>query len=86
MELVEKTELLRRLSVYGLSKIYLDRYESFHKILLILPWDINLNPGPLHGNQNEKLFHILPFHDCNFSEEDFYYNPNSLSKNESRNE
>ena len=35
MELVEKTELLRRLSVYALSMIHLDRYGSFRKILLI---------------------------------------------------
>ena len=45
MELIEKTELLRILSVYTLSKIHLDRYGSFCKILLILSWDINLNPG-----------------------------------------
>ena len=45
-------------------------------------WDIN--PGPVHGNQNENLLHVLPFHD--FSRDDFYYNPNSLSENESRNE
>ena len=32
------------------------------------------------------MFHVLPLHDRNFSGEDFYYNPNSLSKNESRNE
>ena len=36
MELVEKTELLRRLSVYALSKTHLDRYGSFRKILLLL--------------------------------------------------
>ena len=56
------------------------------KFLLILSWDINLNPGPVHGNQSENLLHVLPFHDCNFSGDGFYYNPNSLSKNESRNE
>ena len=36
MELVEKIELLRRLSVYALSKIHLERYMSFQKILLTL--------------------------------------------------
>ena len=71
MELVEKTELLRRLSVYALSKIHLDRYGSFHKILLTLSWDINLNPGPVHGIQNKKLLHIFPFYDCNFSGDNF---------------
>ena len=84
VELVEKTELLRRLSVYALSKIHLDRYGSFRKILLILSWDINLNPGPVHGIQNGNLLYVLQFHDCNFSGDDFYYNPNSLSENESK--
>ena len=86
MELVEKTELLRRLSVYALSEIHLDRYRSFCKILLILSWDINLNPGPVHGIQNENLLHALPFHDCIFSGDSFYYNLNSLSENVSINE
>ena len=86
MELVEKTELLRRLSVYALSKIHSDRYGFFRKILLILSWDININPRPVHGIQNKNLLHVLPFHDCNFSGYRFYYNPNCLSKNVSRNE
>ena len=85
MELVEKTELLRRLSVYALSKIHLDRYRSFRKILVILSRDINLNPGPVHGIQNENLFHVLPFHDCVFSVDGFYSNLNSVSENLSRN-
>ena len=45
----EKIELLRRLPVCALSKIYLDRYGCFLKILLVLSWDINLNLGPVHG-------------------------------------
>ena len=64
MELVGKTELLRGLSVYALSKIHLDRYESFLKILLILSWYININPGPVHGIQN--LLRVLPFRNCIF--------------------
>ena len=78
--------MLGRLSVYALSKILFNRYGSFLKILLIFSWDINFNPGPVHGIQKENLFHKLPFHDCNFSGEDFYYNQNCLSENESRNE
>ena len=54
MELVEKTESLRRLSFYALTKFSLDRYRSFRKILLILSWDINLNPGLVYGLQSEK--------------------------------
>ena len=83
--LVEKTELLSRLSAYALSKIDLDRYGSFRKILLTLSWDINLNLGQVHGIQNENLFHVLPFHDCIFCEDGFSYNLNSLSENVSRN-
>ena len=86
MKVVDKTELLRRLFFYALSKIHLDRYGSFLKVLLILSYDINLNLGPVHGIQNENLLHTLSFHDCNFSGDKFYYNPNSLNKNKSRNE
>ena len=76
MKLVEKTELLRRFCDYALSKIHFDRYGSFHKILLIFSWDMNLNPGSVHGNQIGNLLHVLLFHDCHFSGEKFYYNPN----------
>ena len=40
----------------------------------------------MYGIQNENLLHVLPFHGGIFSEDDFYYNLNSLSKNVSRNE
>ena len=32
---------------------------------------ISLNPGPVHGIQNENLFHLLPFHNCIFLETTF---------------
>ena len=86
MELLEKTELLRRLSIYAISKTHLERYGPFCKILLILSWDINLIPGPVRGIQNEHLLHVLRFDDCNFSGDNFYYNPNSFNENESSNE
>ena len=77
---------VRILSVrLSLSKIHLGRYESSRKILLILSWDINLNSGPVHGIQNQSLFHVLPFHDCIFSGDGFYYHLNSLSENVRRN-
>ena len=50
-----------RLSIYALSNIHLDRYGFFCKILLMLSWDINLNPGPVHGIQSENLLHLLSF-------------------------
>ena len=59
MELDDKTELLRRLSFYVLSKINLGRYGLFHKILLVMSWDINLNQGPLDSPQNENVLQIL---------------------------
>ena len=80
MELVEKTELLRRLSFYALLKIHLDRYGSFRKILLPLSWVINLISGPVYGIQNENLLHVLPFLDCSLSRDGFYCNLNSLSE------
>ena len=78
--------MLRRLSVYALSKIDLDRYRSFRKILLILSWDINLNPGPVYWVQNENLLHVLSFYECSFSRDRFYYNLNSFSENVSQND
>ena len=62
MEMVEKTELIRRLSFYALSKIHQDRYRSFLKIFLLLSWDINLNPGSGHGfviDIGYMYFHFL---------------------------
>ena len=61
MEVVEKTELLRRLSVYTLSKIHLDRYRSFRQILLIPSWDINLNPGQCMEFKMKIGFTYFPF-------------------------
>ena len=84
MDLVEKTKLLRRLSVCALSKTHLDRYGSFLKIWLILSWDLNLDSGPVHGIQKENLLHVLSFHRCRFFKDRFCYNLNSLSKNVSR--
>ena len=80
MELVEKIELLRRLATYASSKIHLDRYQSFRKILLIVSWDINFNPAPVHGTQNKNMLHLPPFHDCNFIGDWFFFNLNSLKK------
>ena len=59
MELDDKIELLRRLSFYVLSKINLGRYGLFHKILLVMSWDINLSQGPLDSPQNENVLQIL---------------------------
>ena len=59
MELDDKTELLRQLSFYVLSKINLGRYGLFHKILLLMSWDINLNQGTVHSPQNENVLHVL---------------------------
>lgn len=81
MELAEKTKSLRRLSVCALPKTHLDRYGSFRKIWLILSRDLNIDSGPVHGIQKENLLHVLSFYRCRFSEDRFYYNLNSRSKN-----
>ena len=86
MELVEKTELIRRLSFYALSKIHLDSQRSFCKILHILTWDINLNQGPVHRIQNENLLQVVLFHDCNFSRNGVDYNLNNFTGNVSKND
>ena len=86
MELVEKAKLLRRLSFNALAKIHLDRYGSFRKILIILYWDISLNLGPGDGIQNKNLLFVLPFHECSFCRDGFYYNLNSLCENVRRND
>ena len=80
MELTEKNELLRRLSFYALSKIHLDLHLSFCNILLTLSWDVNFNPEPVHGSQNENLLHVIPFHNYSFYGDGFYYNLNTLAK------
>ena len=84
MELVEKTELFRRFSVYALPKIHLERHRAFCKILLILSGNINLNPEPMHGFQNENLLQVILFYDCIFFQRRLYYKLNSMnvSKNE----
>ena len=46
---------------------------SFRKIKLIISWDIIRNPIPVHGIQNEKFLHLLPFHDCSLSGYGFFY-------------
>ena len=61
------------MSFYALSKIHLDRYGSFRKILLIFSWNENLNLGPVHGIQNENLLHVLPFHYCKISRDGLCY-------------
>ena len=82
MELSEKTELLRRLFVYTLSKIHLDSIGLFVKFFL----GYKSQSGSVHEIKDENQLHIFPFHDCSFSEDRFYYSVNSLSKNVSRND
>ena len=71
MELVEKTELFRRFSVYALPKIHLERHRAFCKILLILSGNINLNPEPMHGFENENLLQVILFKTVSFSRDGY---------------
>ena len=100
MELVEKTELFRRFSVYALPKIHLEKHRAFCKILLVLSGNINLNPEPglkmkiwkwiwfenefENGFENENLLQVILFYDCIFFQRRLYYKLNSM--NVSKNE
>ena len=74
MDLVDKTELLRWVSFYSLSKTHLARFRSFPKTLLILSFDINFNMRPVQGIQNKNLLHVFLFRKCSFSGNGFYCN------------
>ena len=58
----------------------------FPKFLLILSWDLNLNPGLVHGIHKENLLRVLSFHDYKFSGDDLDYNLDSFSENVSKND
>lgn len=79
MDLVDKTELLRWVSFYSLSKTHLARFRSFPKTLLILSFDINFNIRPVQGIQNKNLLHVFLFRECSFSGNRFYYIVKSVS-------
>ena len=46
VEQIENKILRKRLFRDALSKVHLNKYGSYFKFILLLPGDINLNPGP----------------------------------------
>ena len=79
LEQIEKNILRKRLSQDALSKVHLNKYGSYFKFILLLPGDINLNPGPTAPKRNDMLWEFLPFHNCSFSTEQLNYQLDSLS-------
>ena len=82
MEQVEKTELLRRLSFCALSKIQLESTGLFTKFCLYsLEIQILILGQCMELKIKICFTYILPFHDCIFPGDGFYYNLNSLREN-----
>ena len=78
-ELIEKTVLRKWLFRDALPKVYLNRYGSYFKFILLLSSDINLNPRPTTPKSNDVLWELLPFHNCSFFTERIDYQFDSLS-------
>ena len=69
------------MTILALSKVYLNKYGSYFKFILLLLEDINLNPGPTTPKRNDMLWERLPFHNCSFSPERMDYQLGSFSRN-----
>ena len=80
-ELIEKNILWKRLSQDALPKVHLNKSGSYFKFILLLPGDINLSPETTTPKRNDKLWELLPFHNCSFSTEQMDYQLDSLSIN-----
>ena len=76
---LKKNILQKRLSQDALPKVYLNKYGSYFKFILLLSGDINLNPGPTTPKRNDILWELLSFHNCSFSTEQMDYQLHPLS-------
>ena len=83
-EQIKKYILQKWLSQDALSKVQLNKY---FKSTLLLPGDINLNPGPTTPERNYALRELFPFHNCSFSTErlDYQLDPLSVVSNDAWN-
>ena len=79
LEQIEKNILRKRLSQDALSKVHLNKYRSYFKFILLLPGNINLNPGPTSAKRNDILWELLPFHNYSFSTKWMDYQLDPLS-------
>ena len=61
--------------------LYPNKYGSYFKFILLLSGDINLSPETTTPKRNDKLWELLPFHNCSFSTEQMDYQLDSLSIN-----
>ena len=80
LEQIEKNILRKRLSQDALSNVYLKKYGSYFKFMLLLSDDINLNPGATTPKRNDILWELLPSHNCSFSTKRMDYQLDPLSK------
>ena len=55
LEQIKRNILRKRLSQDALSKVHLNKYESYFKFVLLLLGDINLKPGPTAPKRNDIL-------------------------------
>ena len=87
LDQIEKNILQKRLSQDALSKVHLNQYGSYFKFILLLPGDINLNPGPTTPKRNNILWGLLLFRNCSFSTErmDYQLDPSSVVSNDAWN-
>ena len=84
----KKKKILRKwLSHDALSKVYLNKYGSYFKFILLLFGDINLNPWPTAPKRNDILWELLPFRNCRFSTArmDYQLDPLSVVSNDAWN-
>ena len=84
-EQIKKYILQKWLSQDALSKVHLNKY--FKSTLLLLPGNINLNPGPTTWERNDALWELFAFHNCSFSTErlDHQLDPLSVVTNDAWN-
>ena len=80
LRLIEGSMLRKRLSQGTLSNVHLNNYVSYFKFILLLPGDINVDPGPIIRKTNDILWELLPFHNCSFSTECMGYQLDSSSE------
>ena len=77
-ELIEKNILRKQLFQDATSKVNLNKYGSYFKFILLLPGDVNLNPGIITPKRSDKQWEPFPFYNYSFSTERMDYQPDSL--------
>ena len=73
-----KSIIQKWLSQDALSKVHLNKYGSYFKFILLLSGEIKLSPGPTTLTRNDRLWEVLPFLHCSFSNEWMDYQLDSI--------